>query len=253
MIKRQKLAALILSRRDSGEADRRLTLLTREYGLMRVTAKGVRRIPSRRGGHCEPFTHILAIISGSPHHRYLAASETIDTFPRLQRDASATDHMQSISQLLLNTLGDEQPETQLYDALLDTCHMLPTLPRSKQRLAEIAITLLTLHDVGILPDFSVCTVCRKKPGDDAVVLRGDRGGWHCLSCSRSFTETKSSFPARLLKAVRWISKHPHAALKLRLTDSESDQLLTAVRDYISQIEPRQATNLESTYAVRSIT
>ena len=41
-----------------GEADRIVTLLTREHGLVRAVAKGVRRTRSKFGSRLEPFAHI---------------------------------------------------------------------------------------------------------------------------------------------------------------------------------------------------
>lgn len=50
--------AVVLRQHKLGEADRIITLLTREHGLVRAVAKGVRRTRSRFGGRLEPFGHI---------------------------------------------------------------------------------------------------------------------------------------------------------------------------------------------------
>jgi DNA repair protein RecO (recombination protein O) len=47
---------IILGRTDYGEADRILTLLTPEYGKLRLLAKGVRRIKSKLAGGIELFS-----------------------------------------------------------------------------------------------------------------------------------------------------------------------------------------------------
>ena len=44
---------LIIKRKDFGEADRILTVLTDRFGKISVVAKGVRRITSRRAGNIE--------------------------------------------------------------------------------------------------------------------------------------------------------------------------------------------------------
>jgi DNA repair protein RecO (recombination protein O) len=48
-----KTEGIVLRRRNLGEADRVLTILSREFGKMTVKAPGVRRIPSRRSSHVE--------------------------------------------------------------------------------------------------------------------------------------------------------------------------------------------------------
>ncbi|MFE3447207.1 DNA repair protein RecO [Nocardia sp. NPDC059180] len=50
--------AVVLRQHKLGEADRIVTLLTRQNGLVRAVAKGVRRTKSRFGARLEPFAYI---------------------------------------------------------------------------------------------------------------------------------------------------------------------------------------------------
>ncbi|MBI2420988.1 MAG: DNA repair protein RecO [Candidatus Levybacteria bacterium] len=60
-----KTEAIIIKRKDSGEADRLLTVFTKGNGKMKIKAKGVRKISSRRGGHVELLnTSILSLYNG---------------------------------------------------------------------------------------------------------------------------------------------------------------------------------------------
>ncbi|OHV04003.1 DNA repair protein RecO [Mycobacterium talmoniae] len=50
--------AVVCRQHKLGEADRIVTLLTRDHGLVRAVAKGVRRTRSKFGARLEPFAHI---------------------------------------------------------------------------------------------------------------------------------------------------------------------------------------------------
>ncbi|NUP27814.1 MAG: DNA repair protein RecO, partial [Nocardia sp.] len=50
--------AVVLRQHKLGEADRIVTLLTRQYGLVRAVAKGVRRTKSKFGARLEPFAYV---------------------------------------------------------------------------------------------------------------------------------------------------------------------------------------------------
>lgn len=50
--------AVVCRQHKLGEADRIITLLTREHGVVRAVAKGVRRTRSRFGARLEPFAHV---------------------------------------------------------------------------------------------------------------------------------------------------------------------------------------------------
>ncbi len=49
---------VVLRTQKLGEADRIITLLTREHGRVRAVAKGVRRTSSKFGARLEPFMHV---------------------------------------------------------------------------------------------------------------------------------------------------------------------------------------------------
>jgi DNA repair protein RecO (recombination protein O) len=52
----------VLRTQKLGEADRIITLLTRQNGRVRAVAKGIRRTKSRFGARLEPFTHVDVMI-----------------------------------------------------------------------------------------------------------------------------------------------------------------------------------------------
>ena len=90
-----------------GEADRIVTILTRNHGKIRAVAKGVRRVKSRFGGRLEPFMRddlliaegrSLAVVSQAASisayaagivgdfEAYAAACEMVETADRLIRE-----------------------------------------------------------------------------------------------------------------------------------------------------------------------
>jgi len=60
-----KTEGIILKRSNYGEADKILTIYTKYHGKIRVIAKGIRKITSRKAGSLELFNHaVLFIIKG---------------------------------------------------------------------------------------------------------------------------------------------------------------------------------------------
>lgn len=59
--------AIIIKRRNFGEADRVLTVLTPNYGKIQVRAPGVRKITSRRSSHIELLNLTLLTLYKSSH------------------------------------------------------------------------------------------------------------------------------------------------------------------------------------------
>jgi len=235
MLRRAKLHSLILSRRSIGEADRLLTLFTRPYGLMRVVAKGVRNIPSRRGGYLEPLTHVLALVSGKDSSHYLAGVEPVDDFLELNNNRAAQIHAQVLAYVVMNLFEADEQQEQLFDALNHAFSVLPDLPPAKQHLLESAVTLFAIERAGLQPQLNRCHICSTTNPQDPVILDVNAGGWHCLACHNSLAGTRLSLTPRLLKATRWLLANPQQALRLKVTSDESQQLVHALRFYIDGI------------------
>lgn len=238
MNRRHKVSALVLSRRNIGEADRLVTLFTREHGLWKVVAKGVRRVPSRRGGHMEPFTRVLAIVSGSKAGRYLVAIETLERYQSLVNRSDTFAQAQALALIVTGLFDEEQSHPELYDALAEAWKILPDLSSSKQALLEGAIALHALRLAGMMPTLQQCQACGQRTPNEAVVLEAGRGGWRCLLCHTGFAGTSNSLSSRLLPVLRFLAASPQQALRVRLTPEEGRQLLQTIRTYIAHVMDR---------------
>ncbi len=229
-----KIHALVLSRRDVGEADRIVTLLAREKGIIKVVAKGVRMVPSRRGGHLEPLTHVLCVVNGSRGHYYLSGVETLDYYASLHHDPIALARIQGVLRVMRSVIEEGREEESIFDAVHQACGLMPKLSSGKQDMLEAALLLYLLKEAGLMPTLETCQRCGRSPVD-TVVLQPQEGGWLCLSCCHSLAEATWSITPRLLKVVRWLSVYPERALKVMITEAESEQLVRVVRGYVQAV------------------
>lgn len=235
MIRREKLRAIILSRRKLGEADRLVTLFTRRYGVLKVVAKGVRRIPSRRGGYLEPLTQALCVISGTPSHYYLAAVEPLELYDGLHADSTALDAGVVLARAIINLCEEGETYESVFDGLHQALEMLPDLVAPQQNILESALLLHILECSGLQPQLAACHVCGQTQPTEAVILDGSEGGWRCLACHDSFVGTDASLPPRLLRATKWLANNPQQALRLKMEVVEGQQLTSALRRYLAQV------------------
>lgn len=72
--------AVVLRQHKLGEADRIVTLLTRQHGLVRAVAKGVRRTRSKFGSRLEPFAHIDVQLHPGRNLDIVTQVQAIDAF-----------------------------------------------------------------------------------------------------------------------------------------------------------------------------
>jgi|SRR6185369_187150 len=77
---------IIIRRRDFKDADRILTVLTRDHGKIAVRASGIRRIPSRRSPHVELLNHCTLSLYQGSKFPILTEAQTLDSFSSIKDD-----------------------------------------------------------------------------------------------------------------------------------------------------------------------
>lgn len=112
-----KAEGIIVKRKNLGEADKIITIMTRDYGKLRVIAKGVRKINSRRSGHLEVFSQAnFTLYKGKT---FDSVSEVIGIdryiFPRDQ--LSKLSFAYYVCELIDVLLPDKQEQPDVYELL----------------------------------------------------------------------------------------------------------------------------------------
>ncbi len=119
---------LILKRKNFGEADRVLTVLTDRYGKISVIARGVRKITSRRAGNVEVLNRVKLHLFKSKNHTLIEA-ESIETFQKIKSDLILSTTAFHIIELVDRLVAEEQKNTYLYNLTVTTLEILEKNPR----------------------------------------------------------------------------------------------------------------------------
>ena len=72
--------AVVIRTYDFGEADRVIVLLTRDHGLVRAVAKGVRRAKSRFGSRLQLFVNLDVQLYVGKNLATISQADTVDYF-----------------------------------------------------------------------------------------------------------------------------------------------------------------------------
>ncbi|MCB0031542.1 MAG: DNA repair protein RecO, partial [Anaerolineales bacterium] len=75
-----RVEGIVLRRSDFGEADRLLTLFTKEQGKIRAIAKGARKPQSRKTGHVELFMRTQFLLGTGRSLAIVTQAELIEPY-----------------------------------------------------------------------------------------------------------------------------------------------------------------------------
>lgn len=165
------------------EADRILVLMTREHGLKRVVAKGLRKPKSRIGGRLEPFRENRVMLAKGKNMDVVVQAEGSRSYPDVSRDFEAMACAMSAAELLLAFLEDGDPQAEAYDLYAELLEALVPGASAETLLAGFELHLLDL--LGYRPQLDACVGCDRPLAEDGHVagLHIEGGGAMCDHCA----------------------------------------------------------------------
>ena len=198
--------AVVLRHTDWGEADRLLTLYTRESGKLRAVAKGVRRLRSRKAGHLEPFTRVALMLARGRDLWIVTQAETVDAFPELALDLQRTGHAAYVLELLDRFTYEEGPNRPLYQLLVDT---LQRVARAADPFIPVRYYDMRMLDLlGFRPQLFECVQCGKTIQAEDQWFSAAQGGVLCPACGSPDNAWRVSMNA--LRYLRHFQRSPYA-------------------------------------------
>ena len=189
--------AIVLRTQKLGEADRIITMLTREHGRIRGVAKGVRRTMSKCGARLEPGSHVdIQMYTG----------KTFDTVTQVEAimnygEAISNDYQRwTIASAILETAErftaqESEPALQEFQLVVGGMKALAE-NRYDSSLILDAFLLRSLAIGGYAPSMSQCSRCEKPGPHRYFSLVG--GGSVCTDCRPSASATPAAETLELM-------------------------------------------------------
>lgn len=111
--------AIILRRYPFGEADYLLTLFTKNRGKVKVVAKGVRKVTSRRGGHLDLFNQVKIQVREGKGLGILTEAKATNTLVHAKKSIKKIAHFYFLGELMENLFVDEEKNYVVFQKLVN--------------------------------------------------------------------------------------------------------------------------------------
>jgi len=183
-----KVEGIVLRHRDWGEADRMLTLFTRELGKVQALAKGIRKPRSRKAGHLEPFSRATLLLARGRSFFILTQAEAVNLHTALREDLLLLGYSSYVVELLDRFTHDEEQQNHLYRLL---AHTLARLNRGDDpHLLMHYYEIRLLDFVGFRPHLVNCADCQVEIRPEDQFFSGSQGGVLCPNCGNTSREAR---------------------------------------------------------------
>ena len=176
-----RVEAVVLRHADWGEADRMLTLYTRERGKVRAIAKGARKIRSRKAGHLEPFTRVTLQLAKGRDLLIVTQADTLDPYLALGADLTRTGYASYAVELLDRfTYEDETENYAIFRLLTEILTRIAN--ESDPWLALRYYEVRLLDQLGFRPHLFECANCGEQIRPVDQFFSPAAGGVLCPKC-----------------------------------------------------------------------
>jgi DNA repair protein RecO (recombination protein O) len=235
--------AIILRRSDFGEADRLLTVFTPDRGKLRLMAKGVRKITSRKAGHVELFMLTDMLVAHGRTWDIISQAEVVESCRDLREDLDKISQAYYLAELVDRFIEEHDPNRPLYELLALTLARLSHVDDPYITLRYFELHLLSL--AGFQPQLHFCVACEKPiQAVETNYFHFVDGGVLC-STHGHVRPNAGLIPLPVLKVLRFLQTESwEKAAKLQLTPTTRQQVETLLLGYITFLLERKLKSVD---------
>lgn len=203
----QRVEAIILKHSDFGEADRLVTMYSREQGKLRALAKGVRKPGSRKGGHLEPFSRASLLLGKGRDLAVVQQADALELNSALSEDLVALGYASYVVELLDRFSGDHDENRGVYRLLRETLARLSA--GDEKQLAVRFFEVKLLEQIGFRPELQNCLDCGNKIQPEPQFFSFEQGGVLCPNCG-PLDHAAQRISLDALKVLRHLQRSDYA-------------------------------------------
>jgi DNA repair protein RecO (recombination protein O) len=252
-----RVEAIVIRRRDLGEADRLLTLYTREQGKMQAVAKGARKPTSRKAGHLELFTRVRLLVARARSIDIVTQAETIESYRLLRDSLKRSTLAHYFAELLDRFTGEGEADPAMFDLLSTALGWLSPpdahtaqVQQDEPYLATRYYELRLLELSGFKPELHHCPGCGNMLEAVDSFFCPAEGGVLCPTCGAGRHDA-SSLPLTTFKVLRYGQTRSWDQFRrLRLKPPLRRQVENTIYHYLTFVLERNLKSVEFLHQLR---
>lgn len=185
MEKHYTTVAITLKSYDLNDADKIVVMYSREKGLMRSVAKGIKRPKSKLGSRLDLLMANNVQLSRGRNMDVVCQAQTINNFKTIREDISKLMVSSYLSEIVANYGMENDPTSnEVYDLIYSA---IETVARAETKvqviLAAIKFQLKMMYLTGIMPELNYCLGCRRELTTQGMYFSVEKGGMFCTCCN----------------------------------------------------------------------
>ena len=226
-----KTDGIVIGEAYTGEADRIITVLTRDAGMVRAFAKGSRAIKSPSSAATRLLTYSSFIFYKSEKGNYNVKSAAVkEVFYSLRNDVVKLSLAEYFAQLVYEFSPSEEESEQVLRLILNAIYFLMEDKRD-HRFLKAAVELRLISLAGYMPSVSLCTRCSVSSDEKQLYFCPSLGESFCFE-HRPAAKAVAITPAVIRSMEHIFSSSIEKLFALKVSGTTLELLSDLSEEYI---------------------
>ena len=168
---------IVINTKNYGDTSKIIDILTKEYGIIGVMAKGCKSLKSNLRSVTDKLTYAnFTIYYKKEKLSILSEASVINNFSNIKKDIEKISYSSFLIDLT-NQVYKQSESKELYDLLISS--LIKINDSFNPLVITNIIELKYLQYLGVMPNLEACSICCDK---NVITLSSDKGGYLCKKC-----------------------------------------------------------------------
>lgn len=236
--------AINLKSYNLSESDKIIVMYSKDKGLLKGVAKGVKKPKSKLGARMDNLVANTVMLHKGRNFSTICQAECIDTFKQTRTDLDKIFYSMYIAEVVNNFGLEEDPSSEVIYNLLYKALLSISEAENKVQimLAVIKFQLKMMKESGFSLEFDNCLNCRHDTNNEVVYFVTELGGVVCKDCVNLVPYSKKQIPAKLCEFFRQMANNDFeytGDFENKANDKVCEVTFDLLKKYIEQKSPKK--------------
>ncbi|MBE7712171.1 MAG: DNA repair protein RecO [Cyanobacteria bacterium SIG26] len=236
--------AINLKSYNLSEADKIMVMYSKEKGLIRGVAKGVKKPKSKLGARMDLLVANTLMLHKGKNLDTICQAEVVNTFYKTRQDIDKICYSTYVTEVVHNFGIEEDPcSSIIYDLLYQT---LDAIAKSQTKIeimiAVIKFQLKMMIESGFSIELDKCLCCHHDLKEETMYFVPNMGGIICQNCANNISYGKKQIPHKLrdfFKQMAINSFDEKGEYETKANEKVCTVTFEALKEYIALKSPKK--------------
>ncbi len=236
------------------EADKIIVMYSKEKGLIKGVAKGIKKTTSKLGGRMDMLVANKLMLNKGKTLDTICQAEALNTFFNLRNDINKLFYAMYCSEIVSNFGIENDPNSEeIYNLFYSFLEKLSNAKTKEQAmLSVLKFQIKIMHITGYSIELNDCVKCQKEPNSEEIYFSIEQGGILCKDCAIDVCK-KIKIPQKIKEFLNTILKedfNTQTKYDDLVTEKICDICINLLKNYIEYYSPKRFKTTQMLESIR---